>query len=75
MPLDKFFSLGEIKLIQVFREVVRDQNYFDENGKPIPEKINTLLKEIDLGLWDNYGVSKPIKTLCYKINLLISYLK
>ena len=54
MPLDKVFSLGEIKSIQVFREVVRDQNYFDENGKPIQKKINTLLKEIDLGLWDNY---------------------
>lgn len=54
MPLDKVFSLGEIKSIQVFREVVIDQNYFDENWKPIQEKMNTLLREIDLGLWDNY---------------------
>lgn len=54
IPLDQASSLGEIKSIQVFREVVRDQNYFDKNGNPIKEKINALLKEIDLGVWDNY---------------------
>ena len=28
--------------------------YFDKNGQPIKEKIEVLLKEIDLGLWDSY---------------------
>ena len=48
------FTLGEYKAIQVLREQVRDQMYFDKNGEPIKEKIDTLLKDIDLGLWDSY---------------------
>ena len=55
-PLDlgAVFTLGEFKAIQVLREQVRDQMYFDQNGQPIKEKIDTLLKDIDLGLWDSY---------------------
>ena len=55
-PLDvgEVFTLGEFKAIQVLREQVRDQMYFDQNGQPIKEKIDTLLKDIDLGLWDSY---------------------
>ena len=52
--LGTLFSLGEFKAIQVLRELVRDQMYFDKNGEPIKEKIDTLLKDIDLGLWDSY---------------------
>lgn len=52
--LGTIFTLGEIKAIQVLRELVRDQMYFDKNGDPIKEKIETLLKDIDLGLWDSY---------------------
>lgn len=37
-----------------FREQVRDQMYFDENGQPIKEKLDTLIKDIDMGLWDSY---------------------
>lgn len=48
------FTLGEYKAIQVLREQVRDQMYFDQNGQPIKEKLDTLLKDIDLGLWDSY---------------------
>lgn len=48
------FTLGEFKVIQVFKEQIRDQNYFDTNGVPIKEKVDSLLKEIDLGLWDSY---------------------
>ena len=33
---------------------MRDQMYFDENGQPIKEKLDTLIKDIDLGLWDSY---------------------
>lgn len=52
--LGAVFTLGEFKAIQVLREQVRDQMYFDKNGEPIKEKIDTLLKDIDLGLWDSY---------------------
>lgn len=48
------FTLGEFKAIQVLRDQVRDLAYFDQNGYPIKEKIETLVKEIDLGLWDSY---------------------
>lgn len=52
--LGTVFTLGEYKAIQVLREQVRDQMYFDKNGEPIEEKIDTLLRDIDLGLWDSY---------------------
>ena len=52
--LSQIFSLGEFKAIQVLRELVRDQMYFDENGLPIKEKLDTLIKDIDMGLWDSY---------------------
>lgn len=52
--LGTIFSLGEFKAIQVLRDQVRDQMYFDKNGKPIKEKIESLMKDIDLGLWDSY---------------------
>ena len=54
VELGAVFSLGEFKAIQVLRDQVRDQMYFDKNGQPIKEKIDTLLKDIDLGLWDSY---------------------
>lgn len=38
----------------VFREVINNEEYFDENGSPIKEKLKEVSKEIDLGLWDNY---------------------
>ena len=52
--LSQIFTLGEFKAIQVLRELVRDQMYFDENGLPIKEKLDTLIKDIDMGLWDSY---------------------
>lgn len=52
--LSQIFTLGEFKAIQVLREQVRDQMYFDENGQPIKEKLDSLIKDIDLGLWDSY---------------------
>ena len=54
IDLGTIFSLGEFKAIQVLRDQVRDQMYFDKNGLPIKEKIDSLLKDIDLGLWDMY---------------------
>ena len=36
------------------KKEVRDQMYFDKNKGPIKKKINTLLKDINLGLRDSY---------------------
>lgn len=54
IDLGTIFSLGEFKAIQVLRDQVRDQMYFDKNGQPIKERIDSLIKDIDLGLWDSY---------------------
>lgn len=54
VDLGQVFSLGEFKAIQVLRDQVRDQMYFDKNGQPIKEKIDSLIKDIELGLWDSY---------------------
>lgn len=54
VEMGSIFTLGEFKAIQVLREQVRDLMYFDKNGQPIKEKIDSLLKDIDLGLWDSY---------------------
>lgn len=52
--LSQIFTLGEFKAIQVLREQVNDQMYFDSEGHPIKEKIESLIKDIDMGLWDSY---------------------
>jgi hypothetical protein len=67
IDLGTIFSLGEFKAIQVLRDQVRDQMYFDKNGLPIKERIESLLKDIDLGLWDmylmwNFEVYQNVKT-------------
>jgi len=54
VDLGQVFSLGEFKAIQVLRDQVRDQMYFDKNGQPLKEKIDSLVRDIDLGLWDSY---------------------
>lgn len=51
---EKKFTLGELKPILVFSEQVGVPLNFDENGKPNPDKMKTLLKDIDLGLFDSY---------------------
>lgn len=51
---DSLFSLGELKPILVFQEQVNVPLNFDSNGSPKTEKIKSLVKEIDLGLWDSY---------------------
>lgn len=48
------FSFGEFKAIQVFRDQVNDEFFFDSQGQPIHEKLLSLLKDIDLGFWDTY---------------------
>lgn len=51
---ENLFSLGELKPVMVFKDQVNIPLNFDEGGKPKREKIDSLLKEIDLGLWDTY---------------------
>lgn len=48
------FTPGEFNVISVFRLRTNWDAYFDANGKAIPEKMTTLKKEIDLGIWDTY---------------------
>lgn len=48
------FTPGELNIINVFRKRSCWLDYFDENGKTIPEKMEELKTEIDLGLWDTY---------------------
>lgn len=55
-PIDweNLFSLGELKPIMVFKEQVNVPFNFDGQGNPRKEKIESLLKEVELGLWDSY---------------------
>lgn len=53
LPTDQF-TPGELNVLSVFRLRTCWEVYFDANGKAIPEKMSTLKKEIDLGIWDTY---------------------
>lgn len=51
---ENMFSLGELKPIMVFKDQVNIPLNFDIRGNPRKDKIESLIKEIDLGLWDTY---------------------
>lgn len=53
MEMSRQFTPGEICALYVFRAKSCMSDYFDENGRAIPEKMERLKEEIDLGLWDN----------------------
>lgn len=53
-PLSDIFTPGEQNILNVFRARSCWTDYFDKNGNTIPEKMEELKKEIDLGLWDTY---------------------
>ena len=53
-PLSNIFTPGEQNILNVFRARSCWTDYFDKNGNAIPEKMEELKKEIDLGLWDTY---------------------
>ena len=53
-PLSDIFTPGEQNILNVFRARSCWTDYFDKNGNAIPEKMEELKKEIDLGLWDTY---------------------
>lgn len=48
------FSPGELETIWVFRDKVANSLYYNIDGCPDPTKLATLLKEIEIGLWDSY---------------------
>lgn len=50
----ELFTPGEFNVLNVFRQRTCWDVYFDANGKAIPEKMTSLKKEIDLGIWDTY---------------------
>jgi len=51
---ENLFSLGELKPVYVFKDQVNVPLHFDENGKPRADKIESLLNDIDMGLFDSY---------------------
>lgn len=51
---DKKFTPGEIQTILVLIARVNNFDYFKGNGDPDNDKIDILIKEIEIGLWDNY---------------------
>lgn len=48
------FTPGKLNILAVFKLRSSWDTFFDLNGKVIPEKLNNLKKEIDLGIWDTY---------------------
>ena len=54
LPLSDIFTPGEQNILNVFRARSCWTDYFDKNGNSIPQKMEELKKEIDLGLWDTY---------------------
>lgn len=47
------FGLGEIMSLRILHEQACSDMIYDQRGSAVPEKINQMLHEIDLGLWDN----------------------
>lgn len=48
------FTLGELQTIGVLNVRLIDKSYFQTNGDASPEAIEKLIREIQIGLWDNY---------------------
>lgn len=47
------FSLGERLVLGVFKERVCSEEFFDKQGFSIDKKVDQLVRDVDLGLWDN----------------------
>lgn len=48
------FTPGEVQAILVFCNRVHDKMYYEDNGNLKSGAIDRLIKEIEIGLWDNY---------------------
>lgn len=71
------FGLGEYMLLRIFHEQACTDIIYDHNGNAIPDKINKMLNEIDIGLWDSclfgsYEMYKNSKTQIEMSNLFQS---
>lgn len=50
----KQFTPGELQTILVLRTQLANTDYFSQNGRADSNKIKDLIREIEIGLWDNY---------------------
>ncbi len=50
----KQFTPGELQTILVLRTQLANTDYFSEDGRADSNKIKDLIREIEIGLWDNY---------------------
>ncbi len=50
----KQFTPGELQTILVLRTQLANTDYFSQNGQADSKKIKDLIREIEIGLWDNY---------------------
>jgi hypothetical protein len=48
-----FFGLGEYYAVRILHEQACTDLLYDQTGKARPEKIEQILREIDMGIWDN----------------------
>lgn len=48
------FTPGELQTILVLRTQLANTDYFSQNGQVDSKKIKDLIREIEIGLWDNY---------------------
>jgi len=61
------FGVGEYLSLRVFHEQICIDLLYDNEGKAIPEKMEQIIHEIDMGLWDsslqsNYEIFKNAKS-------------
>ena len=47
------FGLGEYFAIRILHEQACTDIIYDQKGYAIPEKMDQMLREIDMGIWDN----------------------
>lgn len=47
------FGLGEYFAVRILHEQACIDLLYDERGNTIPEKMDQMLREIDMGIWDN----------------------
>ncbi len=52
--LGNMLAIGEYYAVAVFRSVILEGRFFDNSGKPIETKMEELIHEIEIGLFDNY---------------------
>lgn len=52
--ISTIFTSGELRTLQVIRQVLFFSDDYDNQGNFKKERINSLIKEIEMGLWDNY---------------------